>query len=163
MSTKKMTKRKVVKKASKKPAKKSTSKKSKQKVDNKPITERVQSYEDACKIKGIHPVKSLPIVKGVPKELRKTIIAGTKLMIIHGVLNEGEVMDPSNHDKWRYSPWVSIVRDKSKPSGFAFSIAHYGTWSTGTIVAARLLLRKSELALYSLKQFEELHIDYLVG
>ncbi|MNT87657.1 hypothetical protein D3C72_2281040 [compost metagenome] len=49
--------------------------------------QNIKSYEDACAVKGIDPVGSLPIVTGVPEDLREFIINTYKLAIVNQAIN----------------------------------------------------------------------------
>ena len=84
-------------------------------------------------------------------------------MLLCDVLNEGWEADPTNHDEYRNTPWVEIVKDKSTPSGFGFSGAGCTCWSATTNVAARLSLRNADLAMFVIKQFPDLLAEYLCG
>ena len=126
------------------------------------IMDRVQTIEDAFKIRGLNPAH-LPGLDNIPKEFHRMITRGYELMIVINVLNEGWVADPTNRNEYRHTPWVEIVVDKSKPSGFGFSGTVYNGWCTRTTVAARLSLRNSELAMFVINQFPDLLAEYLCG
>ena len=146
----------------KKTAKKTTPKTKKSVSDTRPITERVKSFEDACGILKIN-TKHLPDVSKIPSLFRKSLVAGYMLSVIHAALNEGWKADQSDHYQVKYSNWFVVVKDNKKYSGFGFSNSDYEEYGADTTVAASLLLRSPELALYSGKQFAKLHLDHLVG
>ena len=127
------------------------------------ITSRIKTMKDVYKIVGVDTKKDLPDVSRCLDRLKKTVLLGYDLMLLCDVLNEGWVADPTNHNEYRHTPWVEIMVDKSKPSGFGFSGSGYNYWSTYTDVAARLSLRNAELAMFVIKQFPDLLAEYLCG
>jgi len=114
----------------------------------KKITDRVKSFDDACKIKGIEP-ESL-----FNKKDTKDEIAYKKIKVIAEVLNEGWTPDWSNSNQYKYTPYF-------KASGSGFSDCVYARWSTVTGVGSRLCYKSSELAIYAGKQFEDIYNDFL--
>lgn len=112
------------------------------------IIERVKSFEDACTILGLDPVKSIPYSEPA-NDREKAINAYAKLDIIAEALNEGWKPDWSNYDQWKYSPYF---RNKS---GFGLSCNDYGSWLTNANVGSRLCFPTSKLATYAGTQFEE--------
>lgn len=127
----------------------------------KPITQRVKTYEGACKVLGIDP-KKLPNVSGIAKELRNYILAHYKLTIITQALNEGWTPDWSNTDQWKYLVCSRIKATQKNPHGSGFVDSDFNFWSTHSFVSSRLLYKSSELALYSSKQFKKLWKDYII-
>ena len=127
------------------------------------ITSRINTIEDVYKIAGADPQKDLPDVSRCLDRLKKTVLSGYDLMLLCDVLNQGWVADPTNKNEHRHTPWVEIIVDKSKPSGFGFSHTTYDSWNPATAVAARLSLRNSELAMFVINQFPDLLAEYLCG
>ncbi|WP_410221907.1 hypothetical protein [Pedobacter sp.] len=74
------------------------------------ITDRVKTYEDACKIFGIDPSK---IMLTYPDQLSvkdaNSIVAFAKLQTIAKALNEGWEPDWSNANQPKYYPWFKWV------------------------------------------------------
>lgn len=121
----------------------------------KPITERIKSYENACKEIGVHPVKSLPYPK--PKtDNEKSINAYAKLRIINAALNEGWKPNWEDSSEYKYIPWFNMP----KKSGVGFSDCDYGDWGTNSIVGSRLCFKSKELCIYAAKQFLPIYQDY---
>lgn len=118
----------------------------------KHITERIKTFEDACKELGIEKIELG--VTGLDSD-QASIEAYSKLIIIAKALNEGWVPDWSNDNEYKYQPWF-----KEKP-GFGLAYGGYGDWLTRTLVGSRLCYRTSELAEYAATQFADLYNDFL--
>lgn len=127
----------------------------------KPITQRVKTYEQACKVLGINP-KTLPIVSKITEDMRNYILAHYKLTIITQALNEGWKPDWNNTNEWKYTVWYSIKADSKNTNGSGFFISDFRHWASYSYVSSRLLFKSSELALYSGKQFKKLWKDYFL-
>mgnify|MGYP000928640032 CR=1 FL=1 len=122
------------------------------------ITEKVKSFEDACSIEGIDPVKAVPFQN--PEDIdQKSINAYAKLIIINRVLNEGWVPN-FDDNKWKYYPWFYMRSVAAGGPGFSYDGCIYDySYST---VGARLVFKSEELAEYAGKQFRDIYEDYMV-
>lgn len=123
-------------------------------VDNRPITERVKSYEDACAVLGIHPTELNISVAGYGDGLSESIKAYGKLIVIAQALNEGWTPDWTNSNEYKYYPWF-------KASGSGLSYCGCGSWFTFSAVPARLCFKSAELAKYAGTQFIDLYTEYI--
>ena len=124
------------------------------------ITDKIKSFEDACKHLGLNP-NDLPVVDMLPEKDRKSIIAYYKLTIITRALNEGWEPDFSNWNEHKYYNWFYIEENKDqRSSGFRFDGALYSF--TYTILGSRLCFKNRELAKYATEQFKELYREYLL-
>jgi hypothetical protein len=104
------------------------------------ITDRVKTFEDACKVLGY----------AIPKSMHVT----DKLKTIATVLNEGWTPDWNNSAQYKYVPYF-------RWNGTAFvSGGSYG-WSGSSDVGSRLCFRSSELAKYAAEQFIDLYNEFL--
>jgi len=121
---------------------------------NLPITERVQSFEDACKVLGMGKIE---LGTSGLHEDEVSIVAYAKLVIIARALNEGWKPDWSNYSQIKYIPWFK----HNAASGFGLSFYDYADWDTLTAVGSRLCFKSSELATYAGKQFEALYNEFL--
>lgn len=122
------------------------------------ITDKIKSFEDACKHLGLNP-NDLPVVDMLPEKDRKSIIAFYKLTIIIRALNEGWEPDWSNWDKWKYYNWFYVEKGEDQhSSGFRYRDAHCAT--TRTVTGSRLCCGIYADAEYIGKQFEDLYNDY---
>lgn len=79
------------------------------KKDNRPITERVKTFEDACKELG-EDHKLVQQFKAIEPAIAedKEAIAFFKLGIITAALNEGWEPDFTNEEEYRYFPYLCL-------------------------------------------------------
>lgn len=150
--------------------------------DNRPVTDRVKTFEDAVRELGDeHPfVKEWHLGDGLSADLE----AYLKLRIIAAALNEG--WKPQfTEDEYRYYPWFYLlteeeISEKSEEwkkehslwlfggasiSGAACGLAYaYSSdaWSNSSAhVSARLAVKSEELAVYFGKQFIDIWAGYV--
>lgn len=161
-----------------------------QKKDERPITERVKTFEDACKELG-EDHKLVQQFKAIQEAIAedKEATAYFKLGIITAALNEGWEPDFTNDDEYRYYPYLCLwtkeeLEDKDEAwkddhnlqlwfgGGNSYSGANCGLASASSNAAwsfayayfsARLAHKTEELAIYSGKQFTELWANYTTG
>ena len=161
-----------------------------QKKDERPITERVKTFEDACKELG-EDHKLVQQFKAIQEAIAedKEATAYFKLGIITAALNEGWEPDFTNYDEYRYYPYLCLwtkeeLEDKDEawkdehnlqlwfggghsPYGANCGLASAGSnsaWSLAPArISARLAHKTEELAIYSGKQFTELWANYATG
>lgn len=161
-----------------------------QKKDERPITERVKTFEDACKELG-EDHKLVQQFKAIQEAIAedKEATAYFKLGIITAALNEGWEPDFTNDNEYRYYPYLCLwtkeeLEEKDEAwkddhnlqlwlgggysnygadCGLAFA-SSYNAWSLATAyISARLAHKTEELAIYSGKQFTELWTNYTTG
>lgn len=156
--------------------------------DNRPITERVKTFEDACQILGIDAEAIQEQWESAGLDMIDEI-AYQKLRIITAALNEGWEPDFTNPDEYRYYPYLCLwtkeeleqKTDEWKDErnlqlwiggGDSYSGAYCGlasasssnAWSIALAsISARLAHKTEELAIYSGKQFTELWANYTTG
>ena len=147
--------------------------------DNRPVTERVKTFEDAVRELGDeHPfVKEWHLGDGLSADLE----AYLKLRIIAAALNEG--WEPKfTTDEYRYFPWFVLYteeeynelsdEDKSRVvlrsyydaragGGVAYVYAYYDSSYTYSSYGSRLAFKNSDLAKYAGKQFIEIYADFV--
>lgn len=156
--------------------------------DNRPITERVKTFEDACQILGIDAEAIQEQWESAGLDMIDEI-AYQKLRIITAALNEGWEPDFTNPDEYRYYPYLCLwtkeeleqKTDEWKDErnlqlwlgggdsyggadcGLAFADS-INAWSYASASrSARLAHKTEELAIYSGKQFTELWANYTTG
>ena len=148
-----------------------------QKVDNRPVTERIKTFTDACNALGDeHPLVTqyrltAAAYKGDP--MTEDFIAYLKLRIFVAALNEG--WEPKfEKGEYRYFPWFYLytkeqydeLDDEEKGrcvlrSG-VFTNSYVGFVSySGTSFGSRLAFRTRELAAYAGRQFTEEWADFM--
>lgn len=113
------------------------------------ITDRVKTFEDACRIIGFDPEGSY--VFGDSKD----DTAYKKLKLISEALNEGWKPDWNNSNQYKWYPWFRFKE------GFGFSLTDWGSADSVTDACSRLCFKSQELAEYAGKQFEDIYRDFL--
>ena len=150
----------------------------------KDITERVKTFEDACRELGEeHPFVSAYTawIKHEEFDDQEDILAYMKLRIICAALNEG--WEPQfTEDEWRYYPWnilwteeelseksdewktdrhlISTGEYQTDYAGLAFANSHYAPSIAGAYVGSLLCLKSDTLAVYCGKQFINIWADF---
>lgn len=155
--------------------------------EKKPVTERVKTFDDACKELGI----DAEAIQQQWQDAGITMldeVAYQKLRIITAALNEG--WEPEfKEDEYRYYPYCILYTkaeieqkdDEWKDEhnlqlwlgggastsgaycGLASAYSNYAWSSANAALSARLAHKTEELAIYSGKQFTELWANYYTG
>lgn len=153
---------------------------------NRPITERVKTFEDACRELGEdHPFvlayQNTNLRDPEVAEENRDILAYMKLRIIAAALNEG--WEPQfTEDEWRWYPWFTLwteeeLSEKSEEwkadlhlistgdysgdyAGFVCSYSSHAPSYSNTYVGSRLCFKSEALATYCGKQFISLWADF---
>ena len=159
-----------------------------QKVDNRPVTERIKTFTDACNALGDELGDEHPLVtqyrltaaayKGDP--MTEDFIAYLKLRIIVAALNEG--WEPKfEKGEYRYFPWFYFytkeeydkLDDEEKGRvvlrsggsnanyGFVYVNANSASSNSNSNFGSRLAFRTRELAAYAGRQFTEEWADFM--
>lgn len=153
---------------------------------NRPITERVKTFEDACRELGEdHPFvlayQNTNLRDPEVAEENRDFLAYMKLRIIAAALNEG--WEPQfTEDEWRWYPWFTLwteeeLSEKSEEwkadrhlistgdysgdyAGFASASSLPSPSSTAACFGSRLCFKSEALATYFGKQFISLWADF---
>lgn len=156
-----------------------------QKVENRPVTERIKTFDDACNALGDeHPLVTqyrltAAAYKGDP--MTEDFIAYLKLRIIVAALNEG--WEPKfTEDEYRYFTWfyfytkeeydklddeekgLCVLRSghfTNSNIGFVYCYATYDASNSFADYGSRLAFRTRELAAYAGRQFTEEWADFM--
>lgn len=156
-----------------------------QKADNRPITERVKTFEDACRVLGdTHQFVSEWSVVSEITNISPDLRAFFKLRIICAALNEG--WEPRfTEDEWRYYPWLLLwteeeLSEKSEEwktdrhlistgdyqtedyAGLAYAYSDTAPSAAGADFGSRLCLKSDTLAAYCGRQFISLWADFFL-
>ena len=156
-----------------------------QKADNRPITERVKTFGDACRVLGDnHQFVSEWSVVSEITNISPDLRAFFKLRIICAALNEG--WEPRfTEDEWRYYPWLLLwteedLSEKSEEwktdrhlistgdyqtedyAGLACAGSHGAPSNADAYFGSRLCLKSDTLAVYCGKQFISLWADFFL-
>ena len=156
-------------------------------VDNRPVTERIKTFEDACNELGeenvlVQAYRTAEFNTSGNQSDVSDVVAYLKLRVIAEALNEG--WKPQfTHDETRYYPWfyfctqeeIDNMNEEKKKNiwlvggnsdhGSAFGLASAPSnfaWSDSYLyVSSRLAVKSEELAKYFGQQFIDIWSDYL--
>ncbi len=150
-------------------------------TDNRPITERIKTFEDACNALGEdHPfVAAYNAVEDLD-EWGEDLEAYLKLRIITAALNEGwEPQFTQDEDRWFpwFVLWTEELTGKSDEwkrerrlttmqyhrgeyAGLASAYSYSAPSYTSAFVGSRLCFKSDTLAEYAGKQFIKLWMDF---
>lgn len=120
------------------------------------ITDRVKTYEDACRELSINPLDKKKLIGF---GFTKHDIAYKKLVTIIKALNEGWVPDVCDSSVYRWYPWF---KTNGSPSSFAFCVSYYGDAIADAGSGSRLCLKSKELSEYCGKQFIDLWKQFIL-
>lgn len=129
--------------------------------DYEEITDRVKTYEDACKVLGVEPINEQ---NAKAQGFRSDEIARRKLETIAAALNEGWKPDWNNTDQYKYYPYFYIQENaKGKGSaGLSYAGAYSAATDTSANVGSRLCFYALRLARYAGNQFTDLYEQILI-
>ena len=159
--------------------------------DNRPVTERIKTFEDACNELGednlmVRVYQTLIARAGKTEQslaewMGKDVVAFLKLRIITEALNEG--WHPKfTEDEYRYYPWFYIYTKEEYDNfseeekrrcvgrasnnanagvGLVYSFADYASSNSFTSNGVRLAFSTRELAEYAGKQFIDIWADFV--
>ena len=156
-------------------------------VDNRPVTERIKTIEDACNELGeenvlVQAYRTAEFNTSGNQNDVSDVVAYLKLRVIAAALNEG--WEPQfMKDEYRWYPWFyfytqreidKMDEEKKKTmwlfgggsaSGAACGLADatsYNAWSNASSnVSARLAVKSEALAKYFGQQFIDIWADYI--
>lgn len=120
------------------------------------ITDRVKTYEDACRELSMNPLDENKLMK---LGLTKHDIAYQKLVTIAKSLNEGWVPNVCDNSVYRWYPWFVT---NGSPSSFAFSGSFCVIADAYAGCGSRLCFKNKELSEYCGKQFIELWKQFIL-
>ena len=158
--------------------------------DNRPVAERIKTFEDACNELGEdHPMVSVydALVtrangeQSLAEWMGKDVVAFLKLRIITEALNEG--WHPKfTEDEYRYYPWFYIYTKEeydnfseeekrrcvgrargsaSAVGGLVYAYANVASSCSGADGGARLAFSNRDLAEYAGRQFIDIWADFV--
>lgn len=150
------------------------------KQDNRPVTERIKTFADACKAVGIDNPEEW---EENYADVEPDILAYFKLRIICKALNEG--WEPQfTADEWRWYPWFLLWTDKelanktdqwkkdralmgtgdyvTQFAGFGSAGSDDAPSDTLAYIGSRLCLKSERVAGYCGKQFIDIWADFLL-
>ena len=156
------------------------------KQDNRPVEERIKTFDDAVKALGYeHPfVRTYLSVVNDCEAVDNNLEAYLRLRIVCAALNEG--WEPRfTTEEWRYYPWFYLFTDKeiadmddaekkarhlmyvadvyeTEYAGFGYASSDTAPSFAAARIGSRLCLKSDALAVYCGKQFIDIWADYLL-
>lgn len=129
--------------------------------DYEEITDRVKTYEDACKVLGVEPINEQ---NAKAQGFRSDEIARRKLETIAAALNEGWKPDWNNTDQYKYYPYFYIQENaKGKGSaGLSYAFTNNTASTAYAHIGSRLCFYALRLARYAGNQFTDLYEQILI-
>ena len=119
-----------------------------------PVTERIKTYEDACR------ELDIPLTPERCKGMTEDEAAYYSLKVIAKALNEGWEPDWSNINQKKWSPWFKVT--DTNPAGLSYSLTIHTVSYTIATIGSRLCFKTSALAKYAGTQFIQLYEKYLL-
>lgn len=120
------------------------------------IMDRMNSFEDACAIKGVNPDDIIPF-KNPKNDYQRGQNASGMLDLMIDVANEGWV---ANYDDKKEKKWEPIF-EKITGGGFGFSITFYVFWHTNAGAGSRRVFKDSDLCKAFAIKFSDIYNIYL--
>ena len=155
--------------------------------DNRPVTERIKTIEDACNELGeenvfVQAYRTAEFNTSGNQNDVSDVFAYLKLRVIAEALNEG--WEPKfTKDDYRYYPWFYLYRqveidnmdEKKKKTmwlfggasnngangGLAYADSYYAWSGSDANISARLAVKSEALAKYFGQQFTDIWSDYV--
>ncbi|CDE57040.1 uncharacterized protein BN799_01137 [Prevotella sp. CAG:873] len=158
-------------------------------IDDRPVTERIKTFEDACAALGEDHLYVQMFQEIYDKSekaganVNSDVVAYLKLRIVATALNEGWTPNWGNKDEYKWYPWFYILTQKEHDDlneeekcrvvgranysayaygGLVYTNANYVS-TVSTSLGARLAFKSKELAKYCAEQFGELWAMFIVG
>ena len=157
-------------------------------VDNRPVTERIKTFEDACNELGeenvlVQAYRTAEFNTSGNQSDVSDVVAYLKLRVIAEALNEG--WEPQfTTNEYRWYPWfylytqeeIDNMDEENKKKlwrfggrstygshcGLAYARSHCAWSRSHSLVSARLAVKSEALAKYFGQQFIDIWADYLI-
>lgn len=153
-------------------------------ADNRPVTERIKTFEDAVNATGI----TLPLDDNQLSYLPKDVVAYMKLRVIAAALNELkeatlDKFPKLTTDEYRWYPWFHLYTqeeidkmdeekkktllmfggssDSCSNCGISSAYSYYACSFSDSGISSRLAVKSEELANYFGQQFIDIWSDYV--
>ncbi len=126
------------------------------------ILKNLNSFEDACKMKGYDPLKILPDVSMLPQSMQKYILGHIKLPIIieeaNRLANNGKKWEADYGDfsQSKFELWLDLSKGSS---GLRCGV--YAHWIAYSHVGSRLCFISEEVGEAVFEKFIELYRDIM--
>lgn len=126
------------------------------------MSQRVISFEEACKAQGLDPLTVLPDVSNMPVKDQKALTAFAKMCIVQRSLNGDWQADWSNYNQKKCFPWFNVEEKEGSASGFGLSYLVFGYDNAATNLGVRLFYPDLETAKYAGETFIEFYEDMIL-
>lgn len=114
----------------------------------------IKSYEDACKVLGVQPIRE-NAVAAFPAEDRKSMLAYHKLTIIARAINGGWKPDWNDREQYKYYPVFYY-----KAAGLSYASASLTAASSAAYFGSRLCFKTEAMSDYAAATFADLYTDF---
>jgi len=121
---------------------------------DRPVTERIKTYEDACR------ELDIPLAPERCKGMTKDELAYYSLKVIAKALNEGWAPDWTNKDEPKYYPWFYI--EDTNPAGLSCSGTYNAVTPSYANFGSHICFKTPVLAEYAGEQFTDIWEEYLL-
>jgi len=119
-----------------------------------PVTERIKTYEDACR------ELDIPLIPERCKGMTEDEGAYYSLKVIAKALNEGWEPDWTDEEQEKWYPWFEVTG--TNPAGLAYSPTFTPVSYTTATIGSHLCFKTEALAQYAGTQFIKLYEKYLL-
>lgn len=124
------------------------------------ITDRIKTYEDACREIGEIPVNE---AKMKSSGFTSDEIAYRKIKTIAKALNERWQPDWNDQNQFKYFPWFELGPSyNGSYCGLAYSHSNYVRSISDSYLGSRLVFKNKELAEYAGQQFVRLYEAFMI-
>lgn len=119
-----------------------------------PVTERIKTYEDACR------ELDIPLIPERCEHMTEDEMAYCSLKAIAKALNEGWEPDWSNRNQEKWYPWFEVTG--TNPAALAYLFTYNPVSFTAANIGSHLCFKTEALAQYAGTQFIKLYEKYLL-
>ena len=119
-----------------------------------PVTERIKTYEDACR------ELDIPLMPERCEHMTEDEMAYYSLKVITKALNEGWEPDWTNQEQRKWYPWFEVTG--TNPAGLSCSYTYNAISYTSAALSSHLCFKTEALAKYAGTQFIKLYEKYLL-
>lgn len=120
----------------------------------KPVTERINSFEDACQETGKDPDQVRPFKNPVNAD-QEALNAIAEIWVIIEAANEGKEIDWKNSNQYKYTPYFDMTSE-----GLVFVTVY--DWDSYSYVGSRLCFLDSDTCEHFARKFIKTYQKFMV-